>query len=157
MHASSCPALWAWMTACSGSIAGGMGWILHTDGQLVSAQKAEFLYQTRKLEEAQKLQLCWANWIIILETEQEESVNKSSLMLAIFHLKRVSTRRTHFPPLPWPQDDGDDSLIFTPIIPPAISANSPTGFSHPCLPLWLTWSCWEHRAPKPQESAEQKG
>ena len=48
----------AWGRACSGSIAGGRGRILCTDGQLVSAQEAEFLYQTRKLERAQKLQLC---------------------------------------------------------------------------------------------------
>lgn len=82
-------------------------------------------------------------------------MNKSSLMLAIFHLKRDSTRQTHFPPLPWPQDDGDDSLIFTPIIPPTIDANSPLGFSHPCQTLWLTRSCWEHTghpSPRSQES-----
>lgn len=71
-------------------------------------------------------------------------MNESSLMLAIFHLKRDSTRRTHFPPLPWPQDDGDDSLIFTSIISPPINANSPSGFSHPCLLLRLTQSHWEH-------------
>lgn len=71
-------------------------------------------------------------------------MNESSLMLAIFHLKRDSTRRTHFPPLPWPQDDGVDSLIFTPIISPPINANSLSGFSQPCLLLWLTRSCWEH-------------
>lgn len=82
-------------------------------------------------------------------------MNESSLMLAIFHLKRDSTRRTHFPPLPWPQDDGDDSLIFTPIISPAINANRMSGFSHPCLLLWLTWSCWEqteHPSPRSLES-----
>lgn len=61
-------------------------------------------------------------------------MNKSSLMLAVFHLKRDSTRRTHFPLLPWPQDDGDDSLIFTPIISPATSANSPSDSPSPaCL------------------------
>lgn len=131
-------------TACPGGIAGGRGRILSVDGQLVSAQEAGFLSQTRKLEGAQKLQLCWANWIVTLETEQEESVNESSLMRAIFHLKRDSTRQTHFPPLPWPQDDGDDCSMFAPVISPAINANSLPGFSHPCLLLWLMLSCWEH-------------
>ena len=58
MCTGSCPARWGVGTVCSGSIAGGRGRILCKDGQLLSAQEAEFLYQTRKLERAQKLQLC---------------------------------------------------------------------------------------------------
>lgn len=83
-------------------------------------------------------------------------MNKSSLMLAIFHLKRDSTRRNHFPPLPWPQDDGDDSLIFTAIISPAINASSPSRFSHPCLLLQLTRSCWEHTEHPSPRSLESR-
>lgn len=83
-------------------------------------------------------------------------MNESSLMLAIFHLKRDSTRRTHFPLLPWPQDDGVDSLIFTPIISPPINANSLSGFSQPCLLLWLTLVLLgAHGASTPQESGKQ--
>lgn len=44
--------------ACSGSTARGQGRIQCADGQLVSVQQAGSLYQTRKLEGAQKLQLC---------------------------------------------------------------------------------------------------
>lgn len=42
-----------------------------------------------------------------------------------FHLKRDSTRQTHFPPLPWPRDEGDDSLVSLP--------------SHLLLPVQTAW------------------
>lgn len=77
-------------------------------------------------------------------------MNESSLMLAIFHLKRDSTRRTHFPLLPWPQDDGDDSLMFTPIISPAINANIPPLPAPPADVVLLG----AHR--EPHQSEEQK-
>lgn len=48
-------------------------------------------------------------------------MSRSSLVLAISHLKGDFNKASPLPAFPWPRDDGDDSSIFSPILSPDCS------------------------------------